>query len=109
MNPEDKEKTTFVTRKMVFCYEVMPFGLKNARLTYQRLVTKLFERLIRKDVEAFINDIMVKSVDFLNHFSHLKLVFKRQRRHRVKLDPSKCKFVIASRVFLGHVINKKRI
>lgn len=60
MDSKDEEKTSFVTRKGIYCYKVMPFDLKNAGVTYQRLVTKLFKGLLRKAVEAYIDDTVVK-------------------------------------------------
>lgn len=89
MNPEDEEKTTYVTRNGVFCYKVMSFGLKNVGATYQRLVTKLFEGLMGKIVEAYIDNIAVKIVDLSSYLNHLDLVFKCLRQHRVKLNPAK--------------------
>lgn len=109
MNPKGEEKTTFVTRKRVFGYKVMLFGLDNAGATYQRLVTKLFDGLIGKVVKAYIDYTVVKSTSFSSHLAHLQLVFERSRQHRVKSNPSKCKFRGASGVFLGHVISKKAI
>ncbi|XP_059664221.1 uncharacterized protein LOC132309996 [Cornus florida] len=62
MNPKDEEKTAFITEKGTYCYKVMPFGLKNAGATYQRLVNKIFDEMLGKTVEAYIDDIVVKSV-----------------------------------------------
>lgn len=56
MIPNDEEKTNFATRKEVFCYKVMPFGLKNASATYQHLMTKLFGGLLEVFVEAYIDE-----------------------------------------------------
>ena len=61
MEETDQEKTAFITPKGTFCYKRMPFGLKNAGATYQRLVTKIFQELIRKTVEAYVDDMVVKS------------------------------------------------
>ena len=57
----DKIKTAFITEWVTYCYKVMPFGLKNAGATYQRAATALFHDMLHKDVEVFIDDIMVKS------------------------------------------------
>ena len=56
MHAPDKEKTTFITPKGLYCYKVMPFELKNAGATYQRLVTKMFKHLIGKTIEVYIED-----------------------------------------------------
>lgn len=60
MYPPDKEKTSFITPHRLYCYEVAPFGLKNVRATYQRLITKIFKPLIGRTVEVYIDDIVVK-------------------------------------------------
>jgi len=59
--PEDQEKMAFITDRGLHCYKVMPFGLKNAGATYQRLVNKLFERLIGQTMGAYVDDMIVKS------------------------------------------------
>ena len=62
MHPEDQEKTSFVTERSIFCYKVMPFGLKNAGATYQRLVNKMFSDYLGKTMEVYIDDMLVKSL-----------------------------------------------
>lgn len=61
MDPKDAEKAMFITDKGVFYYKVMPFDLKNARATYQRLVSGIFKDLIRTSVEVYVDDVVVKS------------------------------------------------
>ena len=56
MAEEDQEKIAFVTSQGLYCYRVMPFGLKNARATYQRLVNQMFEKQIRRNVEVYVDD-----------------------------------------------------
>ena len=58
MHPPDVEKTTFITPHRLYCYNVMPFGLKNARATYQRMVTKIFRPLKGKSMEVYIDDML---------------------------------------------------
>ena len=62
MDPRDQEKTLFVTGQGTYCYQVMPFGLKNAGATYQRLVNKIFQKQIRTSMEVYLDDMLVKSV-----------------------------------------------
>ncbi|KAG8485418.1 hypothetical protein CXB51_021129 [Gossypium anomalum] len=57
MAPEDMEKTTFVTMWGTFCYKVMPFGLKNTGVTYQRAIVKLFHDMMHKEIEVYVDDI----------------------------------------------------
>ena len=60
-HPPNAEKTTFISPHELFCYNVMPFGLKNARATYQRLVTKMFKPMLSKTMEVYVDDMLVKS------------------------------------------------
>ena len=71
MHPPDAEKTSFITPHVLYCYNVMPFGLKNARATYQRLVTKMFRSLLGSTVEVYIDDMLVKTKQRLDHVTHL--------------------------------------
>ena len=71
MHPPDAEKTSFITPHGLFCYNVMPVGLKNARTTYQRLVTKMFRPLLGKTMEVYIDGMLVKSKERSDHAKHL--------------------------------------
>lgn len=61
MNKVDEEKTTFITDRGLYCYRVMLFGLKNARATYQRLANRMFKHQIRKTIEVYVDNLLVKS------------------------------------------------
>ena len=63
MDEADQEKTSFVTSQGLLCYEVMPFGLKNAGATYQQLVNHMFRSQIRQNVEVYVDETLVKSLD----------------------------------------------
>ena len=71
MDPSDQEKTSFVTGQGTYCYQVMPFGLKNSGATYQRLVNKMFQKEIGASMEVYINDMLVKLVKAELHVAHL--------------------------------------
>ena len=71
MDESDKEKTSFVTSQGLFCYKVMPFGLKNARATYQRLMNKMFAHQIGRNVQVYVDDILVKSLCEKDHLDDL--------------------------------------
>ncbi|XP_057481981.1 uncharacterized protein LOC130768891 [Actinidia eriantha] len=92
MYPPDIEKTSFITERGLYCYKVMPFGLKNTGTTYQRLVNKMFKEQIGKTMEVYIDDMLVKSLRAHNHVAHLEEAFDILRRHRMMLNPSKCIF-----------------
>ena len=92
MHPLDAEKTAFITPHGLYCYNVMPFGLKNARATYQRLVIKIFLPLMGKTMEVYIEDMLVKSKECTDHTKHLQESFELLRTNGMKLNPLKCAF-----------------
>jgi hypothetical protein len=109
MNAADQEKTAFITPRRTYCYKVMPFGLKNAGATYQRMVTKMFGHMIGKTVEVYIDDMLVKSLREENHVADLLRVFDILRENRICLNASKCTFGVSSDKFLGHVVSRRGI
>ena len=76
MDPSDQEKASFVTGQGTYYYRVMPFGLKNAGATYQRLVNKMFQKQIGTSMELYIDDMLVKSVKVKLHITHLAEAFQ---------------------------------
>ena len=62
MHPDNQEKTAFITERGIFCYKVMPFGLKNVSATYQRLFNKMFTDYLRDTMEVYIDDMLLKSL-----------------------------------------------
>ena len=71
LNEVDQKKTSFVISQGLFCYKVMPFGLKNASATYQRLMNRMFSHQIRGNVQVYVNDVLVNSVREDNHLNDL--------------------------------------
>ena len=109
MHPPDAEKIAFITPHDLFCYNVMSFGLKNARTTYQRLVTKMFRLLLGKTMEVYIDDMLVKSKERLDHAAHLQETFELLRAYGMKLNPSKCAFGVSAGQFLGFMVTQRGI
>ncbi|XP_022860948.1 uncharacterized protein LOC111381405 [Olea europaea var. sylvestris] len=109
MVEEDQEKTSFMADSAIYCYRVMPFGLKNAGVTYQRLVNKIFTKLIGKTVEMYVDDMVVKSKQLNSHVSDPEEVFATLRRYNMKLNSTKCAFGVASGKFLGFMITHRGI
>uniref|UniRef100_A0A2N9GVB7 Reverse transcriptase domain-containing protein n=1 Tax=Fagus sylvatica TaxID=28930 RepID=A0A2N9GVB7_FAGSY len=109
MAEEDQEKTAFITSRGLFCYKVMPFGLKNAGATYQRLVNKMFHDQIGRNVEVYVDDMLVKSKKDDNHLADLKETFQALRRYNMKLNPAKCVFGVSSGKFLGFMVSQRGI
>ncbi|KAL0453524.1 UNVERIFIED_CONTAM: Transposon Ty3-G Gag-Pol polyprotein [Sesamum latifolium] len=106
---EDQEKTSFVTNQGIFCYNVMPFGLKNAGATYQRLVNHMFREQIGKTMEVYIDDMLVKSKRKEDHAQDLQECFGVLRRFGMKLNPAKCTFGVHRGKFLGFMISQRGI
>ena len=89
MDPDDQEKTSFVTGQGTYCYRVMPFGLKNAGATYQRLVNRMFEKQIGTSMEVYIDDMLVKSTTGELHIAYLSEAFQILKEYNMKLNPAK--------------------
>uniref|UniRef100_A0A2N9G1W1 Uncharacterized protein n=1 Tax=Fagus sylvatica TaxID=28930 RepID=A0A2N9G1W1_FAGSY len=109
MAEEDQEKTAFITSRGLFCYKVMPFGLKNAGATYQRLVNKMFHDQIGRNVEVYVDDMLVKSKKDDNHLADLRETFQALRKYNMKLNPAKCVFGVSSGKFLGFMVSQRGI
>ena len=89
---DDQEKTAFITLIVNYHYKVMPFGLKNARSTYQRMMTRMFELLLGKNIEIYIDDMVVKSKMVSEHLRDLRVIFEVLRNYKLHLNASKCSF-----------------
>ena len=106
---EDQKKTIFVTPTGNYHYKVMPFGLKNAGSTYQRMMTRMFKPQLGKNIEVYIIDMVVKSKLESKHVNDLGNIFEILRRHKLQLNTSKCSFGVGSRKFLGYTVTHRRI
>ena len=109
MAEENQEKTVFITSQGLYCYKVMPFGLKNIGTTYQRLVNKMFSKQIGRNMEMYVDDMLVKSKEELAYLDNLKETFTTLKQYQMKLNPSKCAFGVASGKFLGFMVFQKGI
>ena len=87
----------------------MSFGLKNAGATYQRLMNKIFHNQIGRNVEVYIDNMLVKTKNEANHLDDLEETFKTLRQYRMKLNPSKCVFGVSSGKFLGFMVSQRGI
>ena len=87
----------------------MPFGLKNAGATYQRLVNHMFRPQIGRNIEVYVDDMLVKSIDEGSHLDDLQETFETLRRYKMKLNPSNCAFRVSSRKFLGFMVSQRGI
>ena len=110
MHPASQEKTAFITPQGLFEFRVMPFGLKNAPVVFQRLMQQVISCLNPEYgpdfVSVYIDDILVFSRSLEDHLLHLRKVFERVTEVGLKLKPSKCKFVQKELEYLGHVVSR---
>ena len=109
MAEENQEKIVFITSQGLYCYKVMPFGLKNIGTTYQRLVNKMFSKQIGRNMEMYVDDMLVKSKEELAYLDNLKETFTTLKQYQMKLNPSKCAFGVVSGKFLGFMVFQKGI
>ena len=105
----DSEKTSFIIPHRLFCYNVMPFGLKNVGATYQRLVNMMFGPLLGKTMEVYIDDMLVKSKEHPDHTTHLQEAFDLLKAYDMKVTPSKCAFRVSAGRFLGFMVTQRGI
>ncbi|GJT60221.1 reverse transcriptase domain-containing protein [Tanacetum coccineum] len=109
MAKEDEEKTTFITSQGIFCNSKMPFGLKNAEATYQRLVDKAFQKQIGRNLEVYVDDLVIKSSTEHEIIRDVEETFQTLKEINMKLNPKKCTFGIEEGMFLGYKVNTKGI
>ena len=106
---DDQEKTVFVTPVGNYHYKVKPFGLKNTGSTYPRMMTKMFEPQLGKNVEVYIDDMVVKSKLVSKHETDLISIFEIPREHKLCLNASKCSFGVGSRKFFMYMVTYRGI
>jgi hypothetical protein len=105
----DQLSTSFITLFGVYCYQAMPFGLKNVGATFQRCMRRVFGELIGRIIEAYVDDIIVKSKKMGDLVPDLTEVFAKLRQHGVKLNPEKCVFGVPRGMLLGFVVSERSI
>ena len=108
MHPMDEEKTAFMMERLCYCYRVMPFGLKNAGATYQRLMDKVLAPMLGRNVQAYVDDMVVTSPKKNRHVADLEELFVTIAKYRLKLNPEKCIFRRRSGKVFGFPLNRKR-
>ncbi|GJS95089.1 reverse transcriptase domain-containing protein [Tanacetum coccineum] len=109
MAEEDEEKIAFITNQGIFCYTKMPFGLRNAGATYQRLVDKTFHGQIGRNLEVYVDDLVIKSRTEDEIVRNIEETFKTLRKINMKLNLKKCTFGVEEGMFLGYQVNTKGI
>jgi hypothetical protein len=106
---EDQEKTAFITSFGTYCYTTMSFGLKNADATYQRAIRACFTRQLNKNIEAYVDDVVVKTRNSDTLIADLEDTFASLREYHCKINPNKCVFGILLGKLLGFIISHRGI
>jgi hypothetical protein len=106
---EDKKNTTFTTPWGNFVYEKMPFGLMNARATFQRAMDIAFIGEKGKFMVIYLDDIIIFSTSDDEHLQHLKQTFEKCRRYGISLNPKKYLFSREEGKLLGHIVSLEGI
>ena len=105
----DKAKTSFITEWGTYYYRVMPLGLKNAGATNQRMVTIIFHDIMYKEVEVYVDDMMVKPKTKEGHPAALEKFLIKVKKYILRLNPKKCVFEVTSGKMLGYIISQNGI
>ena len=109
MEETDQEKTSFVTNEGLFCYKAMPFGLKNAGATYQRLMNKMFTYQIGRNVQVYFDDMLVKILRKNDHLDDLRETFNTICSYNMKLNLNEYVFGVTAGKFLGFMVSQRGI
>jgi hypothetical protein len=109
MKESDQLATSFITLFDMYCYVTMPFGLWNTGATYQRCMQHVFGEHIGPTVEAYVDDIVVKTKKVNNLINDLNVAFKCLRAKNIKLNPEKCVFSVPRGMLLGFIISEHGI
>jgi hypothetical protein len=109
MKVSNQDKTMFITPHDIYCYTAMSFGLKNAGATYQKAIQKCLESQIGKNVDAYIDNVVVKTTNVDDLIADLAQTFANLRQYRWKLNPEKCAFGVPSGKLLGFMVSHRGI
>ena len=109
MKEEDEEHTSFITPYGVFCYKTMPFGLKNAGATYQRMMQACLRDQIGRNVQVYVDDIVIKTYSAGTLLDDLRETFAALNKYRIKLNPKKCMFGVPSEKLLGYMVSARGV
>ncbi|PNX89864.1 gag-pol polyprotein [Trifolium pratense] len=109
MNPMDAPHTAFMSDTCNYYYNVMPFGLKNAWATDQRLMDRVFAEQIGKNLEVYIEDMVVKTMEEGEHDQDLADILNLVRKYYMRLNPAKCSFGVQVGKFLGFMLTNRGI
>jgi hypothetical protein len=109
LKKEDEEKIAFITPYDVFCYQVMPFGIKTAGATYQRMMQNCLGSQIGRNIQVYIDNVVITTRKEESLISDLKETFDNLSRYKLMLNPTKCSFSVSTRQLLGFLVSARGI
>lgn len=107
--PQDQIHTSFCVAGGTYCYNVMSFGLMNADATYQRMMDKILQQQVGRNVETYVNDMVVKTKPGSSHLQVLRETFATLSIYRLMLNLMKCNFRVKFGKFLGFMMSEREI
>jgi hypothetical protein len=109
LKKDDEEKMAFITPYGVFCYQVMPFGLKNAGATYQWMMQNCLGSQIGRNIQVYIDDVVITTREEISLISDLAETFENLSKYKLKLNPTKCSFGVLAGQLLGFLVSARGI
>ncbi|XP_050310841.1 uncharacterized protein LOC126746579 [Anthonomus grandis grandis] len=109
IDPKDISKTAFSVENGHYEFVRMPFGLKNAPSTFQRVMDNILMGILNKRCLVYMDDIIIYSPTIHEHINRLQEVFKRLRKSNLKIQPDKCEFLRKEVAYLGHLITENGV
>jgi len=109
MHPNDEEKTAFMTEHANYCYKVLPFGLKNVGSTYQCRMDKILAPMLRRNVQAYVDNMVITSEEERQHVADMEELFETRGKYNLKLNPEKCVLGVEAGKFLGFMLTERGI
>jgi hypothetical protein len=109
LKKEDEEKIAFITPYDIFCYQVMPFGLKNAEATYQRMMQSCLGSQIGRNIHVYIDDIVITTRKEESLINDLQETFDNLNSYKIKLNPTKCSFRVSAGQLLEFLVSARGI
>lgn len=109
MHQSNEEKTAFMAESANYCYKVVAFGLKNARATYQRLMDRILQPMLGRNIHAYVDNIVVTSPKETMHFANLEVLFYTINKYGLKLNLEKCVFGVRTRKILVFLLTERVI
>jgi len=109
MQPKDESKTAFMVEFASYCYKVMPFGLRNVGATHQRIMDRILTPMLGKNVQAYVDDMVVTSEEKDQHIANLVKLFRTIAKYNLKLNSNKCVFGVKAGKLFGFLLTERGI